>query len=121
MELVEHDGAKSREQRILLEARRQHPLGGHQQVRARAESPFESNLPADLGADRPAALVGDTLRDGARRHAPGLQHDDRPIGEECRRHARRLAGSGLRGDDDGTRSPKGIGNRVDEGVDGKRI
>ena len=40
-----------------------------------AESALEADLPADLAADRPAALVGDALRDRARGDAPRLQQD----------------------------------------------
>ena len=50
--------------------------------------------------ERPALLVGDAPRRCARRHAPRLQHDDRPVVDQRRRHARGLAGAGRGGDDD---------------------
>ena len=66
---------------------------------SRAEAPLEADLPAELAADRPAALVGDPRRDRSRRDAPRLQQDHRSVVEQRRRHAGRLAGAGLRGDD----------------------
>ena len=63
VEFVEDDRAEVREQRVLLEARRQDAFGRKQHARRRAEAPLEPDVPADLGAERPALLVGDAPRD----------------------------------------------------------
>jgi hypothetical protein len=119
VELVEHDGTELRKEWILLEARRQHAFGGHQQSRLRTETPLESNLPADLAAYGPPPLVSDALGDGAGRDTPRLQQDQGAVGGKRRRHARRLARARLCRDDNGTRSPKTIGDRIDERIDRK--
>ena len=77
VELVEDDRSEIREQRILLQARRQHALGRDEQTRRGAEPALEADLPADLAADRPAALVGDARGDRARGDAPRLQQNER--------------------------------------------
>ena len=59
VELVEHDVRKSADERILLQPRRQDAFGRHEQARVLCESRLEPDVPADLAADRPAALVGD--------------------------------------------------------------
>jgi hypothetical protein len=105
----------------LLQACRQHAFGGHQQLRLRTESAFEPNLPADFGANRPSALVGDALGNGAGRHAPRLEHDDRAILHQRRRQARRFSGARLGGDDNRPRSSNGIDDAVDERVDREGI
>ena len=95
VELVEHDGPEIREQRILLQPRRQHAFGRDEQLRSRTESALEADLPADLLADRPPAFRRDALRDGARGHAARLQQDQRAVVDEapegrewfCRRRA----------------------------------
>jgi hypothetical protein len=106
VEFVEDDGAEVGEQRIALEARRQHALGDDQQLRAIGELALETDLPADFAADRPPTFEGDARRDGPRRDAPRLQQDDRAVGRERRRYARRLAGPGRGGDDDPARAPQ---------------
>jgi hypothetical protein len=95
VEFVEDDRLEIREQRVLLQARGQHAFGGDEQLRARAESLFQPDLPADLAADRPAALVGDALRDGTRGDAARLKQDQRAVVDQRRRNASGLAGSGL--------------------------
>ena len=64
------------------------------------ELPLETDVPADLAADGPAALVGDAPRHRARGHAPRLQQQHAAAIDQRRRHARRLAGAG-RGDQHG--------------------
>ena len=120
VELVEHDRPEAREQRVGLQAPRQHALRGHQQPRVLREAPLEANLEAHLLAERPAVLLGDPPRDRARGHAPRLQQEDRPVGDERRRHARRLPRSGRRHEHEGARGPQHLGDAADVRVDGKR-
>ena len=60
---------------------------------SRGEPALEPHVPADLASERPALLVGDPPRHRARRDAPRLQHDHRPVGRQRRRHPRRLSGA----------------------------
>jgi len=78
MKLVEHDGAKRGEQRILLQTRRQHAFGRDEEPGSRPEPPLVSNVPADLLANAPATLGRDALRDRPSGHAPRLQENQRP-------------------------------------------
>jgi hypothetical protein len=78
MKLVEHDRAERREQRILLEARRQHAFSRDEEPGSRPESSLVSNVPADLLANAPATLGRDALRDRASGHTPRLQENQRP-------------------------------------------
>ena len=97
VKLVEDDGAEVGEQRIALQPRGQDAFGDDEQPRVGAEAALEADLPADLAAERPAALVGDPRGDRARGDAPRLQQDDGTVGERapaarassCRRRARR--------------------------------
>ena len=89
--------AKAGQQRIGLQARGQDAFGDDEQPGRGAEAAVEADLPADLAAERPAALVGDPRRDRARRDAPRLQQDDADRrrrapaarASSCRRPARR--------------------------------
>ena len=101
VELVEDDGAEVREQRILLQARRQDALGREEHARRRAELALEPDVPPDFPAERPALLVGDARRQAARRDAPRLQDDHRAVGGERGRDACRLARARRRRDDHG--------------------
>ena len=76
VKFVENDGAEVGEQRIVLQPRRQHAFGHDQQPRVGAEAALETDLPADLAAERPAALGGDARGDRARGDAAWLQQDD---------------------------------------------
>ena len=78
-----------------------------------SKTTFEPNLPTDLMAQGPAALVGDALRDRTRGHTTRLQQDDRPLGEQGRRNTRRLSSARLGGDDDRTGRLHGIDDRGD--------
>ena len=75
VELVEHDDVEVAEQRIALQPRREDAFRRHEQVRRRREAALEADLPADLLADRPAALVRDASGQRARRDTPRLQQD----------------------------------------------
>ena len=120
VEFVEDDGPESGQQRILLESRGENAFGGNEQARPRAKPPLETDLPAYLVADGPAALIGNALRDRARGHAPGLQQDDRAIVDKRGRNARRLAGPGLGRDDDRTRRARGVDDFRNKRINRKR-
>ena len=64
------------QQRILLQARGQDAFGDDEQPRVGGELALEADVPADLAAERPAALVGDAPRHRSRRHPPRLQQHD---------------------------------------------
>ena len=68
----------------------------------RTEVPLESNLPADLAAERPAPLVGDSAGDGAGRDPPGLEHEHGTVRGERGRQPGGLARSGRGRHDDCT-------------------
>jgi hypothetical protein len=121
VEFVEDDRVEPGQERIGLEPCGEDAFGDDQQPRRRGEAPLEANLPADVVTQRPAALLRDAPRDGARRDAPGLQQDDGAIGRQRRREARRLAGARSRGDDRRARSTDGVENAKDVGIDRKRI
>ena len=106
VKLVEDDGREIGEERIGLQPRGQDALGDDEQPGVGAEPAVEAHLPADLAAERPAALVGDARGDRTGGHAARLQQDDRAVGDERGRDARRLAGAGRRGDDRGARAPE---------------
>jgi hypothetical protein len=120
VKFVEDDRTELRQQRVALQPRGQHPFGDDQEARARGEAALEADLPADLTSDRPAALVGHPLRHRSSRDPSGLQQDDRPIVDQRRRNPGRLADARLRRDDDGTRSPDTIDDRLDVGIDRQR-
>ena len=101
VELVEDDRAEIGEQRIGLQARGQDAFGHDQQPRVAREPALEANLPADLAAERPAALVGDARAMARAATRRGCSRMTGPSSSERRRHARRLAGAGCGGDDDG--------------------
>ena len=91
VELVEDDRPKVGEERILLQPGRQDAFGRQQHPGVRTELLLEADVPADLAAERPAAFDGNPPRDRPRRDAPRLQHDDRTVRGERRRHPRGLA------------------------------
>ena len=121
VELVEDDGHEIRQQRVVLEARRENAFGDDEQLRFARRPPFESNLPADLFADAPALLFCDTPGDGARRDSPRLQQDDGTAIDQRRRNARRLAGAGGRRNHDGAVRGEMAVQRGDVVVDWKRL
>ena len=120
VELVEDDRREIGEQRIGLQPRGQDAFGDDEQAGVGAEAAVEAHLPADLAAERPAALVGDPRGDRARRHATRLQQDDRAVGDQRRRDARRLAGARRGGDDRGPRAPDVIDDLIEERIDRER-
>ncbi len=121
VELVEHDRAKAREQRILLQACRQDSFGGNQQGRAGGEAAFEANVPADLQPSGPALLVGDTAGNRARRDATRLQQDDRTVGDQRRGDAGRLACTRRGRDDHGGMRAETVADLADVRVNWKRF
>ena len=105
----------------MLEARAQHAFGRDEQAGGVGEAAFEPDLPSDFPADRPAALVRNSVRDGSRRHAPRLQEDERPSVKQGRRNPRGFPCARLRRDDERTRLPQ-IGDDLrKEGVDRKDV
>ena len=122
VELVEHDGAECR--------RAADPAGAAQseRPRSRRSSAFAdrtgartgpaSRLRAPIVQPRSSAMRCAMARAATRR---GCSRITGPSSHERRRHARRLAGAGLGGDDDGARSPQAPSDRVDERIDRKRV
>ena len=113
---------KCGEERILLQPRGQDAFGGDQQPRvARPNRRSNRTCQPTSRADRPAALVRDALRDGARGDAPRLQQDDRAVGAAApaarASSCRRRAGPSRRPH----ANASGAGNRVDERIDRKRF
>ncbi len=97
VELVEDDRREIREQRILLEARRQYAFGHDQQPRVAGETLFESDLPADFAPDRPLALFRNAPRNRARGDTARLQQDDGPRVDQRRWNTCGLACAGRGG------------------------
>jgi hypothetical protein len=93
VELVEDDGGKIREQRIVLKARRQNAFGDDQKARLSREPLVESDLPADFAAERPSAFFGDTARNRSRSNTARLEEDDRSGIDQRRWNARGFAGA----------------------------
>ena len=91
VEFVEDDRAEAAQQRILLQAARSGCLRSRTGRACRPRTPLEPDVPADFAAERPALLLGDPPRHRPRRDAPRLQHDDRSVRRQRRRHARRLS------------------------------
>ena len=116
MELIDDDGREAGKQRILLESAGQHTFGHDEKRRSRTEAAFETDLPADLFADRPAALRRDPLRDGACRDTPRLKQNQRAAGNERRRDARRFTRTGLRGNNDSPRPAEVLDDLGNESV-----
>ena len=97
VKLVDDDRAERREQRILLQPRRQDALGGDEQPRVGRELAVEAHVPADFAAERPPCSLRDAPGDRARRNAPRLQQQHRTVARpapaerasSCRRQALR--------------------------------
>ena len=80
VKLVEHDGAKVGKQRIALQPRGQDAFGSDEEPGLGAEAAFETHVPANLASNRPAALGGDVLGDGAGGHRLGSRTMTGPSG-----------------------------------------
>jgi hypothetical protein len=101
VELVEHDRADVRQERIVLQHAHDEPFGHDQDARARRALTVEAHVETDLVADLPAALARNAPRRRPRGDAARLEHQDEPLArdprvEERRRHARRLPRAGGR-------------------------
>ena len=101
VELVEHDRADAREERIRLHESKPDPVRNREDARPFARAPVESYVITDLVADRRTALACDPPRGRARGDAARLdQHDRAGTGqsgiEDRRRDAGGLAGAGRR-------------------------
>ena len=119
VELVEDDRSEARQERVLLQPRREYALGRDENPGAIAELPFEPDVPADLAPDRPALLRRDPPRDRSCRDAARLQNDRRPVRRQRRRHARRLARAGRRREHERPIAPDRGDDVGKEGIDGK--
>ena len=75
MELVQHDGPDRLQEGVVQELAGQDPLGHEAQPRRVGISPLESDLVADLIAQRPAALVGHASGRGPHGDPTRLEHD----------------------------------------------
>ena len=117
VELVDDDRPEVGGKRIALHACRQHTFSHDQQKRRPAVAPIETNLPADLAAERLAALLRYAVRNRTCRHTPGMQQHNRPIVCERRRHTSGLSSARLRGDDEGARTSNVVDDRGDERID----
>ena len=121
VKLVDDDRLEVRQQRIVLQARRQHALRRDKQLRPWAKASVEADLPAYLVANRPAALERDALRDRARGNAPRLQQNQRAIADERWRNASGLSRTGLCGYNDGAGSSNLLDDPGNECVDRKGV
>ena len=121
VELVEDDGPELRQQRILLQPRGQDAFSGEEDAGLWTELTLEANVPSDLAADRPAALVSNAARQAARRDPSRLQHDHRSVVGNRRRHAGCLAGRRRRRHDRRARDREGVDNARQMGVDGEGV
>ena len=120
VELVEHDRAEAAQQGIRLEASGEDPLGRHQEARVLPEATLEAHLPADFPAERPALLLGDPARDRASRDPARLEQEDGAVGDERRRHPRRLPRARWRDEHRRARPGEGVTHSADMGVDRER-
>jgi hypothetical protein len=77
VELVEEDQADIFEERVVLEHAHQDPLRDDEQPGARAGSPLEADLVADLVAEPHAALGAIAARAARAGEPPRLEDDDR--------------------------------------------
>ena len=93
VELVEHHRDEVREQWILLQPPGEDAFGCEQHARLGTELALEPDVPADLAPRSPATFVRNSSRDAPGRDAPRLEHDDRSVARERRRHTGRLAGT----------------------------
>ena len=121
VELVDDDRREIQQQRILLQPRGEDALGREEHARGRTELALEPHVPADLATERPSSFVRDPPRHRPRRHAPRLQHEDRSVHRERRRHARRLACARGSGEDQRAPGPNGVEDLGDVGIDRKRV
>ena len=101
VELVEEDGANAGQRGIVEDEARENALGDHFDARFRSDARIEAGADADGFADLLAGQLRHAFGRGAGGQAARLQQQDlgapepRRI-EQCRRHARRLAGAGWR-------------------------
>ena len=117
VELVEDDRRHVRDQRILLQARRQDAFGCKQHLCVGAVAWFETHVPADLAPQRPSLLVGYAASQRAGRGAARLQHQHASVPCQRRRHSRRLAGARRRHEHDRAGRPERCPHRVEMRVD----
>ena len=96
VKLVEDDRGEIRQERILLEPRRQDPFGDDEQPRVAGGSLLESDVPAHFTPERPFPLFRNTPRNRARGHAARLQQNERTRVDQGWRNPGGLARAGRR-------------------------
>ena len=120
VELVEDDRGDIGQQRVLLQARGQDAFGREEHACLAAEARFEAHVPAHLATERPALLLGDAPRQGPRGGPPRLQHQDRAVGGQHRRHAGRLAGTRCGHQHGSASCPQVVAQGHEHRIDGQR-
>ena len=115
MRLVEDEGVVAQQVAVALDLGEQDPVGHQLDQRAVADLVGEPDGVADGVAQWGTHFVGDALRDGAGGQAPGLGVADRAADAAAQVQAdlgqlRRLARSGLAGDDDDLVRPYRLGD-----------
>ena len=101
MKLVEDHHRDAFERGVALQPAREDPFRHDLDARALAGARFQPRAKADGLADGFAEHLRHARRDGARREAARLEHDDlaraqRLLGQQRKRHAGRFAGAGRR-------------------------
>ena len=94
VKFIDHDRGDVAQQRILLEVCGQDALSDDKEASGLGEVPLETDVPADLAAERPALFFGDAPGHGPRRNPPRLQQQHAAAIHERGWHSRRLAGAG---------------------------
>jgi hypothetical protein len=119
VELVEHDRAEARQERVRLQATGQDAFRRDEETRTGREAALEAHLPADVLSEGEPLLGGDAARDRARGEATGLEQEHPAVVEERRGDAGRLARAGRGNEHGGPRGRERRAHGADVGVDGK--
>ena len=120
VKLVEHDRGHVRQQRVLLETRREDALGDHEQPCVGREPALEADVPAHLAADGPALLARNARGHGTYGHAARLQHHHAATIHQRGWHARGLARARRGGEHRGAVTVQMRAHGIDVRVDGQR-
>jgi hypothetical protein len=98
---------------IVWNSESRDPFCGDQQSRFSRELPVEADVPADLVADRPPALLRDPAGDRPGGDTTRLEQDHGAVLGKCRRDPGRLAGTRGGNDDDRAGAAEGLANLGD--------